>query len=128
MPYVNFYPGSPGQAVAITQRQLAFIVVNTLMGNTVRGGTGLHKALLKLQGPEHRHLHDVSLGRSLPRTFIWRSRLSVGRVQPAARERRVEGPFEQQDPQCTQFGEHGRLHAIHGLGLHDGRHSLSSFD
>lgn len=46
MPYVNFYPGSPGQAVAITQRQLAFIVVNTLMGNTVRGGTGLHKALL----------------------------------------------------------------------------------
>eukprot|EP00927_Polykrikos_kofoidii_P052747 TRINITY_DN4668_c0_g1_i4.p1 TRINITY_DN4668_c0_g1~~TRINITY_DN4668_c0_g1_i4.p1 ORF type:complete len:449 (+),score=56.28 TRINITY_DN4668_c0_g1_i4:895-2241(+) len=43
VPFVNF--NGPSKVVALTQRQLAFLVVNTLMGNTIRTGSGLHKAL-----------------------------------------------------------------------------------
>eukprot|EP01052_Picozoa_sp_SAG31_P018386 SAG31_NODE_1299_length_8918_cov_59.994671_9_plen_207_part_00 len=46
LPYVDLKAPSDGKAIAITQRQLAFIVANSLMGNKVNGtAEGLSAAL-----------------------------------------------------------------------------------
>lgn len=45
VPYVNLHDGPGGKVVAITQRQLAFIVANALMGNDITTGNGLSSAL-----------------------------------------------------------------------------------
>jgi len=41
VPYVTFHEKGQGQVVAITQRQLAFIVSNVIMGNDIGTGNGL---------------------------------------------------------------------------------------
>jgi len=50
VPYVDLGPASMGKVVAITQRQLAFLVANVLMNNTVDGGDGLSAALVRCTG------------------------------------------------------------------------------
>jgi len=45
VPFVDFRPPSEGKVMAITQRQLAFLVANVLMGNTIPAGDGLTAAI-----------------------------------------------------------------------------------
>mmetsp|Transcript_116829 Transcript_116829/g.232852 ORF Transcript_116829/g.232852 Transcript_116829/m.232852 type:complete len:654 (+) Transcript_116829:53-2014(+) len=47
VPYVTFTSEGDGQAVAITQRQLAFLVANVLMGNDIASGNGLSGAITR---------------------------------------------------------------------------------
>jgi hypothetical protein len=44
VPWLNFHDGSGPAVVSITQRHLAFIVANVLMGNDIVGGSGLAAA------------------------------------------------------------------------------------
>jgi len=50
VPYVTFTPDGEGQVVAITQRQLAFIVANVIMGNDIPIGNGLSSAITRCAG------------------------------------------------------------------------------
>jgi len=45
VPYLDFNSPGGGKTVAITQRQLAFLVANALMGNSIQSGDGLSAAL-----------------------------------------------------------------------------------
>jgi len=45
VPFVNLAERGDKQVLAITQRQLAFVTVNALMGNSIEGGDGLTKHL-----------------------------------------------------------------------------------
>jgi hypothetical protein len=64
VPYVDFKGAGDGKVVMITQRQLAFLVVNVLLGNDIPGSNGLTGAL-----------HHCS-SNSGPNTGIVRSLLS----------------------------------------------------
>jgi len=50
VPYVTFTPDGEGQVVAITQRQLAFLVANVIMGNDIPSGNGLSTAIKRCAG------------------------------------------------------------------------------
>lgn len=50
VPYVDFNVFGEGKVVAITQRQLAFLVVNTLLGNTAGASNGLNGLLQRCKG------------------------------------------------------------------------------
>lgn len=45
VPYVAFHDKGAGQVVAISQKQLAFIVANVIMGNNIAVGNGLSAAI-----------------------------------------------------------------------------------
>lgn len=45
VPYVNLRSPAGPKVVAVTQRQLAFVVANVLMGNNIAGGNGLTAAI-----------------------------------------------------------------------------------
>jgi hypothetical protein len=45
VPYVNLRSPAGPKVVAVTQRQLAFVVANVLMGNNIAGGNGLTFAI-----------------------------------------------------------------------------------
>jgi len=50
VPYVDFNMLGEGKVVAITQRQLAFLVVNSLLGNTAGAQNGLNGLLRRCKG------------------------------------------------------------------------------
>jgi len=53
VPYVDFWAPGDGKVVAVTQRQLAFVVANVIMGNTIPAGDGLSAAVQRCaEGPE----------------------------------------------------------------------------
>lgn len=59
VPYVDFnYQVSEAKVVSITQRQLAFIVVNILFGNDIVWGSGLRKMLKRCKGTTG-HLYSM---------------------------------------------------------------------
>lgn len=47
IPWIDFTAPGDGKVVAITQRQLAYLVANALMGNTISGKDGLSAALVR---------------------------------------------------------------------------------
>jgi len=62
VPFVDFSPlaeADGGQVVAITQRQLAFVVANALMGNTIPAGDGLSAALDRCAGRATGYIYSL---------------------------------------------------------------------
>lgn len=62
VPYVDFEGPGENKVVAITQRQLAFLVANSLMGNSIPPGDGLEAALKRCSArgmPDARWFEDA---------------------------------------------------------------------
>jgi len=62
VPFVDFRPPGEGKVVAISQRQLAFLVANVLMGNTIPVGDGLTAAVKRCiahPGGKHSFLYSL---------------------------------------------------------------------